>query len=182
MLEEYSIIIFKESEIVFRSKQQGIVPLIQAIEENGIEKLAKSIVLDRVVGKAAALLFVFFKAKKVYAKIISGSGLKVLMNNEIDMEFEKVVKNILNREGTDLCPFEKATIKISDPGEGSEEVGQTWTKLPKFAHLLLGCITLHLLWVHWRHVIRLNPFQGDPKLPTSLVSARLAGSKSWARS
>lgn len=131
LLEEYSIIIFKESEIVFRSKQQGIAPLIQAIEENGIEKLAKSIVLDRVVGKAAALLFVFFKAKKVYAKIISESGLKVLMNNEIDTEFEKIVKNILNREGTDLCPFEKATIKISDPREAFEMIKEMVTKMKK---------------------------------------------------
>ena len=56
------------------TKEGGAAPLLQAIEEIGRDDLAGSIVADKVVGKAAALLMAYFAAGEVYAGILSGES------------------------------------------------------------------------------------------------------------
>ena len=66
-----------------------------------------AVVYDKVVGRAAALLLAYGKVKKVLTPLISRGGLLVLKRGGIKVEYKKMVKNILNSAGDDLCPMEK---------------------------------------------------------------------------
>jgi hypothetical protein len=113
-----NLMIFKKELTIFTSAKPGIMPLLEAVDVLGLEQLKGSVVVDRIVGKAAALMFCYFKANRVYAKVLSKLGASVLNNYGIGCITEKVVEKILNREGIDICPFEKKVIDIEDPEEG----------------------------------------------------------------
>jgi len=116
--ENKSLIIVKNGKIIFTSKTHGMAPLLEAIEKIGVSQLAGSLVVDKALGKAAALLVCYIKAKEVYAKIMSVNARKLLTIFKIKYTAEKIIPEIMNKSGTDICPFEKAVLDINDPEEG----------------------------------------------------------------
>jgi hypothetical protein len=108
--------IVKDSKAVFESGSKGISDLVRAIESLG-DKLSGSSAADRVVGKAAALLFVYAGVEAVYAYILSSKAKTVLENYGVYFEWDKLVDKILNLKMNDACPFEKMAENISNPNE-----------------------------------------------------------------
>ena len=49
--------------------------------------------------------------------MISKPALKALVENGIEVKYESIVDNIINRKGDDICPFEMAVLKINDANE-----------------------------------------------------------------
>ena len=107
--EDLSLVIVKNEKVIFKTKKPGINGLLQAIETLD-KNLVKSSVADKIVGVAAAMLCVYTGISSVFAITISGPGIKVLKDNKIAYLFENKVSNILNRNKTDVCPFEKQAI------------------------------------------------------------------------
>jgi hypothetical protein len=79
---------------------------------------------DRVLGKAAALLCVYAKSSSVYASVMSNLGEKILEKFSIPYQHDTLVPNILNRRGTDTCPFEKAVMNTDSPEEALLIIGR----------------------------------------------------------
>jgi hypothetical protein len=123
--EKLNLIILKEDMILYMSSEEGMKPLIEAINMVGISTLEDAIVIDKIVGKAAALLISYFKAKKVHCILLSIKGRTVLDNHNIKHYEEKMTPEIMNRRGTGLCPFEQAVRDVDDPLEGYERVSTT---------------------------------------------------------
>ncbi len=69
---------------------------------------------DRVVGKAAAFLYVLLGVTAVYAEVLSEPALKVLRGHGMAVEAQCVVGRIVNRKGDGLCPMESAVMEIED--------------------------------------------------------------------
>ena len=113
-LEGHTICLCKEGKCLF-SEKRGIAPMMDFIA-NGLD-FSGYCVADSVVGKAAALLFVKCKIKSVFAKTLSLSAKKVLEMYGIDYLYETLAERIINREGTDICPMEKAVWDTDDPEE-----------------------------------------------------------------
>ncbi len=95
--------------LLFRSTDKGIVPLLTYLQEfppnpEGV------IVFERVVGNAAALLLKKAFGKKVYSLMGSELAAETLKRLGIAYSFLTVVPYISNRAGDDMCPFEKASI------------------------------------------------------------------------
>lgn len=84
--------------------------------------------MDRIVGKAAALIIAYFRAVRVYAKVLSKRGASVLDRCGIGCIAEEVVREIMNRDGTGICPFERMVLNIDDPAEGYEVVREAVRK------------------------------------------------------
>ena len=78
-------------------------------------RLKGAYVADRVIGKGAALLLALGQVKQVFAKLISKQAVEVLRDAEIMVDYNTMVPNIINRDGTDICPIEKLTMTISQP-------------------------------------------------------------------
>jgi hypothetical protein len=114
-----SLVIVKNGKVLFETESHGIGDLLKAINklQNDIKD---SSVADRIVGRAAALLFVFSGVAAVFAMTASDGGIEVLKKNNVFCEYERKVANVLNLKKTDVCPFEKLVAKISSPKKAYE--------------------------------------------------------------
>lgn len=61
---------------------------------------------DKVVGKGAAALMVLGKVKEIYADTISRPALSLLESNNVSVTYATLVDNIINRQGSGICPVE----------------------------------------------------------------------------
>lgn len=120
--EEINLYIIKEDEVIYSSSESGIAPIIEAVERLGIPRLSGSVVVDKIVGKAAALVVSYFKARKVFTHIISKPAIKVLNQNNVFYESERVTNEIRAKNRLNICPFERAVKDVEDPKEGYERL------------------------------------------------------------
>jgi len=98
---------------IFASTLRGVKPLV-AWYKSGKDFGGYS-AADKVVGKATAFLYVLLNVKAVFAKVISKSALDVLRESNIEVEYDQLVDNIINRQGDGICPFETAVLNIDNP-------------------------------------------------------------------
>ena len=113
-LAGHTICLCRDGNFLF-SESRGIAPMMNFIER-GVD-LAGYSVADVVVGKAVALLFVKCGISRVFAKTLSESGKKILELYGLDYEYETLTEKIINREGTDICPMEKAVLNTENADE-----------------------------------------------------------------
>ncbi len=107
----HSLIVVKDNRKTIYDGR-GIRPLINLIEQEGFNG---AFVADKVIGKASALLLVYGGAAEVYTPVISKPAVKIFKDNNIKYSADKTVDNVINREGTDLCPMEKKVKNIDNP-------------------------------------------------------------------
>ena len=98
------------------SDEHGILPPLRWLRE-GSDVLRGAQVADKVIGKAAALLFAYGSVRSVWAARMSEAARDFLQAAGIIIDYDELVPAILNRDGTGLCPMEQRVIGIDDPGE-----------------------------------------------------------------
>lgn len=111
MLKDHSLALVK-NEKVYLSDLKGVKPLLDFFKNN--VDLEGFSLADKVIGKGAAFLILKAKIKNVYTKIISKPALDLLIKNGIEVYYDLLVKNIINRTKTDLCPIEKIVLDVND--------------------------------------------------------------------
>ncbi len=97
---------------LWTSSKRGIQPLMNAFEAKVDMKGA--VCHDRIVGRAAAFLFVKAGVAEVHSPKVSKGALTLLQRHGIKVFADELIDAIRNREGTGLCPMEKATAQIRD--------------------------------------------------------------------
>ncbi len=117
-----SLIILKNGEAVFASGEEGMRPLFKAIRSVDPVVLRGSVVVDKIVGKAAALLISYFEAQEVHCAVMSVRAKEVLKRNRIRYCAEETISEIANRFGTGICPFEAAVLDVEKPEEGYRQL------------------------------------------------------------
>jgi hypothetical protein len=105
-VKKQSFVLLKNEKIIYQSKSQGLKPLIFCLKKYK-RRMRGGRVFDKVIGRAAALLLAHGKAKEVWTPVVSVPALAVLRKNKIKTVYQKKVKNIMNRDGSDFCPMEK---------------------------------------------------------------------------
>lgn len=108
---------------IITSKGRGIQPLLDMIDDG--RDLSGYAVADKIVGRAAAFLFVRLNVSEVYAETASRPALRVLEEHSIPVFYDTLTDSIMNREGTGLCPMETAVLNIEDPIEAEARLRQT---------------------------------------------------------
>lgn len=97
----------------------GIRPLLVWLGEDG-DALRDGAAADKIVGRAAALLFLYGGVRAVYAAVISEGALALLEENGVQVAYGRCVPYIINRENTGLCPMEQRVRDIWDPADAYE--------------------------------------------------------------
>ena len=120
--KKLNLMIIKDDETIYSSMAEGIVPLIEPIDHLGLSILVNSVIIDRVVGKAAALLISYVKAREIYTGLLSRGAIVVLKMYKIQYSSKIVVDEILDKNKTKICPFEEAVLDIEDPKKGYEKL------------------------------------------------------------
>lgn len=118
LAEGFSLVLFKDGRQLYASAEDGMRPLLDAIDSVSLPALEGALVVDKVVGKAAALLIAYIRASEVYAGLISVGGQVLLRRLGIPTEADTVVSQICDATGQALCPFERLVARTDDPGEG----------------------------------------------------------------
>ena len=128
-----SCIIIKDNVIIHTAYGRGVSPLLNVFTGDS-DKMKDAFVVDKIIGKAAAMILVSGGAKRVYGTIMSVSGREYLQKHGIIAEYTECVDMISNRDGTDMCPIEKSVIDIDDSFEGLKIIGVTIDNLKKAAN------------------------------------------------
>ncbi len=114
-LQTHSLVVVEDDKISCYDGK-GISPLLRFIE-NGSTFENATIVGDKKIGRASALLLVYGKAKKVYTPVISKPAIEVFKAFKVKYSADEVVENIMNQTQTDLCPMEKKVQNVNSPEE-----------------------------------------------------------------
>lgn len=110
----YTCVLCK-GEAVYTSFDRGVVPILKLIEKN-IDVSGFS-VADKVIGKAAAMLFSMAGVKEIFTDIISIPAKQYLEKKGIALSFNTLTEKIINRAGDGLCPMETLVMDVNDEKE-----------------------------------------------------------------
>lgn len=100
-------------DTVLTSCERGVKPLLHFLDSG--EDTAGYSAADRVVGRAAAFLYVLLDVKCIYAHVMSRPAAEVFDKYGILAECGVLADAIINRTGDGLCPMETAVMSIEDP-------------------------------------------------------------------
>ena len=116
MLEEgnYTCVLCKDN-LVYTSTERGVKPLLEWYNR-GIN-MSGFCAADKVVGKAAAILYVLLGVDEVFAPVMSEGAKDTLVSNGIKVQCKLLVNEIVNRAGTGRCPMEETVDGITEAKE-----------------------------------------------------------------
>ena len=109
-------------EQVYVSRERGVKPLLEQLEAGAFPRGFSAV--DRVVGRAAAFLYVLLGAREIYAEIMSEPARQVLAAHGIVYSYASLVPAIRNRTGDGFCPMESAVREIDDPEKALAAIRQ----------------------------------------------------------
>jgi len=109
-----SLMIYKDGELLFESDLGGIRPHLTAINKHGGD-LEGTLMVDKILGRAAAFLVVYSKAAEAITNIVSTPGKQVLEENHLKFSYREEVAHIKMKNGVIFCPFESMVQGINDP-------------------------------------------------------------------
>lgn len=121
--------VLRKGDSIYCSHARGVKPLLSLLDSG--EGYRGYSAADKVVGKAAAMLYVLLGVSKVHALVISEKALEVLAGNGIDVTYDTLVERIHNRTNTGFCPMEEAVWEIDDLQEGLQAVRNKVAQLAK---------------------------------------------------
>ncbi|NLJ58177.1 MAG: DUF1893 domain-containing protein [Tissierellia bacterium] len=111
--ENKSIVIVKKGNVIFSSQGRGIKPLYMALAKYR-DQLQDSSVADKVVGKAASMIYIHAGIKELHTKLISENAIKLLKDTSIKYSYSKSVPYIKNLDGSSMCPVETLSLNVSN--------------------------------------------------------------------
>lgn len=116
---DYTCVLCKENRI-YTSTQRGVKSLLDW-QNSGLD-FSGFCAADKVVGKAAAFLYVLLGVKEIYAYVVSRAAMDTLIKNNIQIQYDNVVEKIINRSGTGFCPMEEAVWDIDAPQQAKQAI------------------------------------------------------------
>lgn len=112
--ENLTLCLFNGS-IYYKSIERGVKPLIELI--NSKVDYSNFVSVDKVIGKAAAFLYLKLNIKDIYCYIISEPALKVLNDNKVNVIYQEKVPFIRNRRNDGYCPMESLVLSVDSVEE-----------------------------------------------------------------
>lgn len=106
-----SSIVIQNDKIVKTELGRGISPILSLYEE-GV--LSEAVVADKIVGKAAAMIFTLAGIKECYGETMSRKAYDWLQKKGVKVSYGTLVDEIINRAGTGQCPMEETVKNITD--------------------------------------------------------------------
>ena len=119
--------VLRRGETLHTATERGVKPLVRWLTLG--TDLRGFSAADKVVGRATAYLYVLLGVKEVWAGVMSEAAAEVLRRHGITAAQGKLVPNIINRQGTGICPFEEAVLEIHSPEEALIAIREKMTRM-----------------------------------------------------
>lgn len=110
-----SLLTFRETDM-FTDYGRGIRPVLDRLAADP-DFFRGAAVADKVVGRSAALLFLYGGVSQVYAGVLSVPAEEVLRVHGVPYACSERVPMIRNRTGDGFCPMEQRVLTTEDPAE-----------------------------------------------------------------
>ena len=107
-----SVVTARNGLIERRETGRGVEPVLRLLEAGGLKG---RIVADRVVGRAAAAVFLAGGAKSVFGRVMSVDAAAFLKAGGVGVSADEFVPRILDRGRAGTCPLEAAVESLDDP-------------------------------------------------------------------
>ena len=120
-----SVVAARGGVIIATEEGRGLDPLLKLFEAG---KLSGAVVMDKVIGRAAAAICAEGGAAKVYTDLAAKGAAEILEKRGIPFMAEKTVEKILNREKNGICPMEKAVSGLDEPKKMIEAIRKARAK------------------------------------------------------
>lgn len=118
-----------KGEKFYTSGERGVSPMLTLLAD-GTELNGFS-AADKIVGKAAAMLFVCAGITEIFARVMSTAAAEFLDKRGIKYSYEKMTEKIINRKGDGTCPMEQAVADIDDEQIGKIAIEKRYNELRK---------------------------------------------------
>lgn len=119
--------VLRRGEQEFIGTRRGIAPLLDFLDSG--RDMTGFCAADRVVGKAAAFLYVRLGVAAVYAPVMSRPAYHTLTAFGIAASYGTLTDAIVNRAGDGGCPMEQAVWDITDPIEAEQALRRRLAEL-----------------------------------------------------
>lgn len=100
--------------IVAREQGRGVQPLLKLLDAG---KLRRALVVDKVIGRAAAAICLVGRVRKVHALVMGEDAAALLHAHGVLATADRTVPRILNRDQSASCPLEARVEKLEDPAQ-----------------------------------------------------------------
>jgi ferredoxin len=110
----HSLVVARRGVICDICDDRGIAPAMAMLDAG---KLKDAFVVDKIVGRAAAAIFIAGGVKKVYASVMSAAAKELLAKCGVEAAADEVAGTIVNRDKTGMCPMESAVRDLQDVKE-----------------------------------------------------------------
>lgn len=104
-----------KNEKIYKSRENGIKPLLMFYENE--EDLHSFCAADKIVGRAAAFIYIALGIDEIYSEVMSEGAYELLLKNGIGAFYGTLTKQIINRAGTGMCPMEEACLNAQNSKE-----------------------------------------------------------------
>ncbi|MBR7104900.1 MAG: DUF1893 domain-containing protein [Lentisphaeria bacterium] len=116
---EAECVLLRQGRIAAAERGRGVSPLLRLYERDK-KAMEGAVIVDKVIGRAAAAIAINGKAKHVYGLVMSEDAQRFLQENGISSSCSLKVHRILNRKRNGLCPLEQSVQGINDPRKALE--------------------------------------------------------------
>ena len=103
----------QNNKIVAAERGRGVSPLLNLYDRDKA-LIKNSVIVDKVIGRAAAFIIIKGGAAEVFGKITSEDALQLLKKHNIPVTYDLLVPRILNQKRNGLCPLEDSVKSIED--------------------------------------------------------------------
>ena len=124
----YTCVLCRE-DTVYKNTLRGVAPMVKWLEE-GTDLVGFS-AADKVIGKAAAMLFALAGVKEVHGDVMSAAAAEFLTANKVPFTCDTLTEKIINRSGDGICPMEQLTADMNDPAAAFEAIKLKLSELRK---------------------------------------------------
>ncbi len=124
-----SCMVLQDGSLVYHSTAAGLLPLLQVYATQA-SLLQGACVVDKIIGKAAAMILVLGGVERVHACTMSQSAKAYLSAYGISLSYDTLTNNIRNRQNNGLCPMESLVLDVDDPQEGFARLQATLCTIP----------------------------------------------------
>ena len=104
-------VVIKDNTIIKTEYGSGIGPIIK-MYESGI--LKDAFVVDKIIGKASAMILTLGGVKGCYGITVSRAAADWLKAHNTDVSYKECVELIANRTGDGICPMEQTVLDIDN--------------------------------------------------------------------
>ncbi|MBQ3202319.1 MAG: DUF1893 domain-containing protein [Clostridia bacterium] len=122
----YTVVLCRD-DVTHTDTRRGVSPLLSLLDRGVC--VTGFAAADKVVGKAAAFLYLRLGVAAVHAAVISAPAYDLLTAHGIDTTYDTLVPAIRNRAGDGYCPMEQVTLPLTDAVEAEVAIRKRLAEL-----------------------------------------------------